>query len=245
MKKEAREKYEKAKEEKDSEGMRRYAQATSKLSGEMIEDSKKLLEAMGLPVVQAPGEGEAQAAFMAENKDCWASASQDFDSLLFGSPKLIRNMTITGRRKLPGKSVFVLIEPEMLELDEVLEKLGITRKQLVEIGILIGTDFNDGIRGIGPKKALEAVKNGKNADDVYSESNVSPEVSLENVRKIFLKPNVSKEYSLKFKEPNESRIYEILVEEHDFSRERVEKVVEKIKETFESKGSQERLDKWF
>ncbi|NYZ79926.1 flap endonuclease-1 [Candidatus Micrarchaeota archaeon] len=245
IKKEAVKKFEKAKSEGDVTSMKKYAQATSKLTGEMLEDSKNLLKAMGVPVVQAPSEGEAQAAFIAKNKDAWASASQDFDSLLFGSPRLIRNMTITGRRKLPGKNVFVLVEPELLELDEVLGSLCITHEQLVDIGILVGTDFNDGVKGIGPKKALDAVKNGKSADDVYKENGVEPDVDLSELRRLFLKPDVTNDYSIKFEAPNETRIYEILVEEHDFTRDRVEKVVEKLKETFENKGSQERLDKWF
>jgi flap endonuclease-1 len=211
----------------------------------MVEDSKELIKAMGLPVVQAPSEGEAQAAFMAKEKSCWASASQDFDSLLFASPRFLRNVTITGKRKLPGKNVFVNVEPEMVELNDVFKTLEITQEQLIEIGIMVGTDFNAGIKGIGPKKALDAVKKGKNADDVFREMEAETDVDLEEVRKIFKNPEVSKQYDLKFTAPNPDRIYEILVESHDFSKERVEKVVEKIEETTGSKQSQERLDKWF
>lgn len=244
-KKEAMKKFEKAREEKDFEAMKKYSQATSKLSTEMIEDSKNLIQAMGLPVIQAPQEGEAQAAFIASNGDCWASASQDFDSLLFKSPKLIRNMTITGRRKLPGKNVYMLVEPELFELEKILKNLGINYEQLVDIGIMIGTDFNTGIFGIGPKKALDAVKAGKTAEEMYKENEQVPEIDIDKLRKVFIEPNVSKDYSIEFKAPDEKKIYEILVEKHDFSKERIEKVVEKLVEKSESKGNQERLDKWF
>ncbi len=244
-KKEALEKYEKAKQENDYDGMRKYAQATSKLTSEMISESKELLKAMGLPVIQAPGEGEAQAAFMASEGKCWASASQDFDSLLFGSPRLVRNMTISGRRKLPGKQIYVMVEPELIELQKNLNKLGLTREQLVEIGLMIGTDFNKGIKGIGPKKALEAVKQGKTIEEVASENEVELEVDAEELRKIFLKPNVTKEYEVKFKKPDTDKIKEILVEKNDFSEERIRNSIEKLVKFSEQKNTQSKLDNWF
>ena len=244
-KKEALEKYEQAKAKHDYEGMKKYAQATSRLTSEMISESKELLEAMGLPVVQAPGEGEAQAAFMASENKCWASASQDFDSLLFGSPRLIRNMTISGRRKLPGKQVYIMVEPELIELEKNLTKLGITREQLVEIGLMVGTDFNKGIKGIGPKKALEAVKQGKTIEGVARENGVELEADADILRRIFLKPNVTRDYKLKFKKPDVSRIEELLVEKNDFSKERIKNSVEKLVKFSEIKNTQSKLDNWF
>jgi flap endonuclease-1 len=135
-----------------------YAQAASHLTDEMVEESKELLNYMGIPWVQAPSEGEMQCAFMCKKKDVWASASQDFDSILVGSPKLIRNISITGKRKLPKKEVYIEIKPEIIELEKVLSTLGINQKQLIIVGILVGTDYNPGVKGIGPKRAIDLVK---------------------------------------------------------------------------------------
>lgn len=244
IKAEATKKWKKAKKKGDIEEARMYAQQTSKLTDEMIEDSKKLLEYMGMPVVQAPSEGEAQAAVMAEKKDVWASASQDFDSLLFGSPKLIRNLTITGKRKLPRKNIYVTVEPEIITLEDVLKGLGIKRKELVDIGILVGTDYNEGIKGIGPKKALSFIKEGKTLEELYEKEGVEPEVDLKQLRDMFLKPEVTSKYKLKWQEPDREKVVKLLVDKHDFSIERVEKVMDKIEEVANQETIQSRLDKW-
>jgi len=150
----ARERWEKALAEGNVEEARKYGQASTRLTAEMVVDAKELLDAMGIPYVQAPSEGEAQAAYMAAKGDVWASGSQDYDSLLFGAPRLVRNLAIEGRRKLPGKDVYVPIHPELIVLGDVLEQLGIDRRKLIWIGILIGTDFNEKVPGVGPKRAL-------------------------------------------------------------------------------------------
>jgi len=122
----------------------KYAQAASRISSEILQDARRLINAMGLPVVQASSEGEAQAAYMAIKGSVDLVGSQDYDSLLFGAPQVVRNLAITGRRKLPGKNIYVDVEPEMIDLEEGLKSLGITRRQLVEIGIMCGTDYNPG-----------------------------------------------------------------------------------------------------
>ncbi|MBL7160201.1 MAG: flap endonuclease-1, partial [Candidatus Aenigmarchaeota archaeon] len=143
---------------------RSAAQQTATVNKEMIEDSKKLLEYMGIPFVQAPSEGEAQCAHMCKSKVVYGSASQDFDSLMFGSSLLIRNLSITGKRKVPRKKYYVEVKPELIELERVLKELGINQDQLILVGMLIGSDFNPGIHGIGPKKALKIVKEEKTLD---------------------------------------------------------------------------------
>src|SRR3989344_4480597 len=123
VKKEAVKKLAVAKEAEDEEAMRKYSMMSTRLTDAMIENSKSLLTAMGIPVVQAPSEGESQAAFMAAEGDVHAVASQDFDSLLFGGPRLIRNLTLSGKRKLPNKPVYVDVEPELIDLQETLKEL--------------------------------------------------------------------------------------------------------------------------
>lgn len=240
---EARKKYKEALERGDIEEARRWAQQGVKVDEDVVEDAKNLLEAMGIPFVRAPSEGEAQAALMAKNGDVWASSSQDFDSLLFGAPILLRNITITGRRKLPGRESYVEVKPEIIKLDEVLKNLGIDRKKLILIGILVGTDYDPGgLSGIGPKRALELVKE-KKVEGILKEIKKDWKfgVSPEEVFKFFENPPVTKNYKLEWKKPDEERVKKILCEEHDFSEERVESGLEKLRE---SKGTQSRLDSW-
>ncbi|HDN81848.1 MAG: flap endonuclease-1 [Methanomicrobia archaeon] len=231
VKEKAVSKLKKAKIEGKEEEIRKYAQATVMFTGKMIDESKRLLEYMGVPYVQAPSEGEAQASYMTIKGDVWATGSQDFDSLLFGAPRLIRNLTISGRRKLPGKNVYREIFPEIIVLKDFLKENDITREQLVEIGILVGTDFNEGIKGIGPKKALKSVKSGEFED-------------YEEIKEIFLNPKVTDEYKIKFKDPIKNEILEFLCEEREFSSERVERALERLKKSF-SKSKQRSLDSYF
>lgn len=125
---------------------------TSRLTKPMIEDAKRLLGVLGIPFVQAPSEAEAQSAYMASKSEVWASSSKDYDSLLFGAPRLLRYLTIYGREFLPSKGISRPLKPELIELDKFLKHCGISREGLIDLAILIGTDFNEGLRGIGPKK---------------------------------------------------------------------------------------------
>lgn len=213
----------------------RWAQASSRITRDMVGESRALLEAMGAPTVQAPSEGEAQAAHMARKGDAWAAVSQDFDSLLFGAPRLVRSLAVTGKRKLPRRNVYVNVEPEELVLEEGLSGLGITREQLIALGILVGTDFHPGIRGVGPKKALKLVKE----HGTLEKSLEALGQQIENGRLIeefFRSPDVTEEYDVKPRPPSPERIVKILCDEHDFSKERVEKAVERLKEAAGAKA---------
>jgi len=225
------------------EEARKYAQASARVDEYIIESAKTLLKLMGIPIVQAPSEGEAQAAYMAKKGDVDYTGSQDYDSLLFGSPKLARNLAITGKRKLPGKKVYVEIKPEIIELEKNLKKLGITREQLVDIALLIGTDYNEGVEGIGIKKAYKYIKNYGDIFKVLRVLKVQPKEPIEEIREFFLNPPVTDNYDLKFGRPDGDGIIEFLCEEHDFSRDRVEKAIEKLKSGV--KASQQTLERWF
>ena len=241
-KREAQEKYEKAKKAGDIKEARKHAQATSKIQPGMLDDSKELLTAMGIPWVQAPSEGEAQASYICQEKDVWAVGSQDFDSLLFGAPRLVRNITITGKRKLPGRNFYIDIKPELIELNPFLEELEITREQLIDIGILVGTDFNPGIKGIGPKKALKLVTE-TGLDKAIEGGEIKPEIEPGLIREIFLKPEITKDYKLSWKPFDEGKIIELLHEKHDFSKERISNALGKLEKTTHSKDQQS-LDNW-
>jgi len=248
VKKEAQRKYELAKQLGDTELMKRYAMATSRLTQDMVSEAKRLLEAMGIPYVQAPEEGEAQAAYIARRGDAWAAGSQDYDSLLFGSPRLVRNLAITGKRKLPRKNIYVEIKPEVIHLQKLLGTLGITREHLVLAGIMVGTDYNPGgISGIGPKRALTIIRSLRDTEKILA---YLEKQGVENAREIFeyfMKPNVLQDYRLEWREPEAGEIKHILVDEHDFSVSRVERAIERLRKAYREKLRPTRrgLDAWF
>ncbi|MGA1848989.1 MAG: flap endonuclease-1 [Thermoplasmatota archaeon] len=239
----AQKEWETALEEGDLEKARTKAQQTSRLTDEMVDDSKRLLGLMGVPCIQAPGEGEAQASHMARSGIFYGASSQDFDSLLFGCPRLIRNLALTGRRKLPGKRAWVNVEPEMIELQATLENLGITREQLVDMAILVGTDFNEGVRGIGPKRSLAMIREFKSLEVLAREKRI-PLLEWEEIREIFLHPDISEGVEIVFGEPDTQGIMDMLVEEMEFSTPGVEKTLQQLGSRSEA-PAQVSLDAFF
>lgn len=223
----AKEKYEQAVEDEDIESMGKYARGFVKLNSEMIEESKELIRAMGLPVVEAPSEGEAQAAFMCKEGDIYSVASQDSDALLFGSPRLVRNLTLSQKRKLPGGK-YVLTFLEFIEAKNVLDALKIDYEQLIMMGILVGTDFNrGGVKGIGPKKALKLVQEYKGKYEEMFES-LNPWFDWKDVYNVFKKIPTTSDYKLVWGKIDSDKIREILVGRHEFNLERVNSILEKL-----------------
>ena len=235
---EAKEKYEIAKEDEDVDSMGKYARGFSKLDEKKIEESKTLLEAMGVAVVQAPGEGEMQCSKLVNDGEAWAVGSQDYDALAVGGERLIQNLTLSRKRKV-GSS-FIYISPEVIEYEDVLNSLGVDRDQLICLAILVGTDFNPGgVRGIGPKKALALVRQKKYPVDIFREVEHQMEFDWKKVFEIFKKPNV-KSVKINFPKIDEPTVKRILVEEHDFSGERIDKQLEKLHE-MKKAGAQRKL----
>ena len=218
----------------------KYAQASARIDDQVLESSLALLRYLGIPVVLAPSEGEAQAAHMTIKGDVSYTGSQDADALLFGTPRLVRNLTITGRRKLPGKNVYVSISPELFELDNILSSLEITREQLIEVGILVGTDYNKGVKGIGPKKALRMIKSFGIGEAL---KNLGASINYGPVKEFFLDPDVTNEYSLTWTPAQEQELISFLCDEHDFSRDRVENTLKRIA-TAQRGADQRSLAQW-
>ncbi len=215
----------------DLQKARTKAQQTSRVTDEILKQSKQLLDALGIPYIQAPSEGEAQASYLVKKGDAFAVGSQDYDCLLVGSPVLIRNLTSSGRRKLPGKEAYTKVYPKQIRLKQNLKSLGITQKQLVDMGILIGTDFNVGIKGIGPKKSYNLIKKNGNVENVLAKIGAedTPTIDeIKEIRKIFLQPDVTDDYSLEWPGANNEKVIKILCDKHQFSLERVEPVLEKF-----------------
>ncbi|MBM3304164.1 MAG: flap endonuclease-1 [Candidatus Aenigmarchaeota archaeon] len=212
----------------DTEAVRTYSQAAVKLTDEMIGQSKELLGCMGVPCVQAPSEGEAQAAYMAAKGMVWASGSQDWDSLLFGAPRLVRNLTVTGRRKVPRKEQYIEVTPELVELDKVLRSLKLSREQLVMLGILVGTDYNPGgVKGYGPKKAYKLVSEMGTFNAVFGSVEWGHKASAQDIFDFFMHAPVE-DIRIETTKLNVQRLERFLVDEYGFSMERIENTLRKM-----------------
>jgi flap endonuclease-1 len=225
--------------------MRRYSSQFVRLTGDIIEESKELLKAMGIPFIQAIGEGEAEAVFLVKHKKANAVASQDYDALLFGAPFLVRNLTLSRKRKT-ASGAYVEIHPELIEFQKLLNTLDINHEQLICIGILVGTDYNPGgIKGIGPKTALEIVKKYKYPVQIFDYVKNNPKYADKmnfNWQEIFL---LFHEYPccvnpiIKFGKVDDNKVREILTK-RDFSLERINSGLEKLK-VIKEKSAQKKL----
>lgn len=246
-KEEALAKYEKALEEGKIDEARKYAQATSRLKDYMLSDSKKLLSLIGLPWIQAPSEGEAQAAYLVKKGDADYCASQDYDSLLFGAPKLVRNMTISGKRKVPRKNTYVNISPELVELKKILTENKITYEQLIDLSILIGTDFNPmGVKGLGAKTALKLIQEyGSFAKVLPHVKNNEIQFEPKKIQEIFLHPKITDNYHLEWKDADIEGTVDFLCLEKDFSESRVRKALAKLQKGTKEFKEKTTLEQWF
>jgi flap endonuclease-1 len=215
---------------------------TGRVTGEVLADAKRLLSLMGIPWLEALEDGEAQASFMAAKGEVWAVGSKDYDCLLFGAPILARYLTLTGREYLPSKKTSRPLIPELVKLGENLQALGISREQLVDLALLVGTDFNEGVMGIGPKKGLALIRKYGEAEKFPDEIRSELPKDLDGVRNIFLHPRVLENYSLERRRPDSKRMIEFLCEERGFARDRVQKVAVRLIESAAESDSQ--LGKW-
>ena len=244
IKKDATVKYEKAIASGDLAEARKFAQQTTSMKDGMVDESKEILEFFGIPYIDAPSEGEATAAHLTNTGQAYASASQDFDSILLGAKRLIRNFTNSGRRKIPNRNTYIEIEPEIIETKKTLESLQVTKEQLVDIGILIGTDFNpDGFERIGPKTALKMIKQYSRLENIPQIQEQLQSIEYEQIRKIFLEPVVADVKEIVFEEVNFEGLTHYLVKERSFSEERVQSSLNRLKKALEKKS--QNLDQWF
>ena len=244
IKKDATVKYEKAIAEGNLEDARKYAQQTTSMKDGMVKESKQLLTYFGIPYIEAPSEGEATAAHLTNTGQAYASASQDFDSILCGAKRLVRNFTNSGRRKIPNKNTYIDIVPEIIETQKTLDALEITREQLIDVGILIGTDFNpNGFDRVGPKTALKMIRQHTRLEDIPQIQEQLQEIDFQQIRKIFLEPEVADVNEIKFGEIDYDGMTEYLVKERSFSEDRVQSTLNRLRKALEKKS--QNLDQWF
>ncbi len=251
IKEEAKVKMIKAQEAENFEEAKKYAQQTSKLNTSMIEEAKKLIEYMGIPIVQASSEGEAQSAYLVEKGDAWGCASQDYDTLLFGGERLIRNFAVSRSKKVRDTSV--KIDIEYVSLKKFLDHLDISREQLVEMGILIGVDFFPGVKGIGQHTALNLIRKHGSIENIMKEKvmvgkteiDIDKEI-IEKTKELFLNPDIEKNYPKpKWSKIKFEKIEELLIEKHNFSSERVNNALDRLKKLESMSRIQINLDKFF
>ena len=208
----------------DTETARTKAQQTTRLDKEMLIDSKKLLDLLGIPWFDAPSEGEAQVAYLLETKKVDYGDSQDFDTILFGAKNFVRNLTLSNRRKLPKQNKWVPVTPEIIDVDLSLTKLELTREQLVDVSILMGTDFNSGIDGIGPMKGVKLVRECGNAEKSLEKLGKKID-NLNEIRDLFLNPLVD-DFDPVWGVPDSHGLENFLCNDYRFNRDRVMKAID-------------------
>ncbi|MFX1427211.1 MAG: hypothetical protein ACFFBE_12225, partial [Promethearchaeota archaeon] len=227
--------YEEAIKNGDRVAAKQIALSKEYLWQNIIEESKQLLGTLGVPYIESPASAESQCAYLVKEGIAYFSNSQDFDSLLFGCPRLIQNLSKSLRRKEQGRWKYTKITPLNIDLWKNLKKLEINIFQLVDLGLLIGTDYFPGINGIGPKKALKYIREYKQLENVIEslskEYEMDPLTSeiIRAVRKIFLFPEVNtsvRDYYWNF--PTTPKVLELLCKDHYLNRERVESTLNKL-----------------
>jgi flap endonuclease-1 len=205
-----------------------------------IKESKQILRAIGVPVIEAPASAESQGAYLVKKEIADYSNSQDFDSLLFGCPHLLQNLSKSRRRKVHGRWTYQKISPLYTDLQFNLEQLDINQFQLVDLALMLKTDYFDGINGIGPKTALKLIKKYENMENIinhkdeeFNFSNLNTEL-ITQIRKLFLLPEVIDvfEEDIFWNPPDSSHIFHLLCKDHFLNHERVRKHTKKLADNF-------------
>ena len=145
-------------------------------------------------------------------------ASQDYDSILFGARRLVRNITISGKRKVPNRNTYIDVPLEIFHLEDILNQTKLTNEQLVDVGILIGTDYNiGGIPGIGPKTALKLIQKYSKLENIDQLQEPLSNVPYEEIRELFLRPKVANVTNdIKFEPVDYDKVVEFLCTEKTF-----------------------------
>jgi flap endonuclease-1 len=223
----AEERKQEAEEAGDSVEAARLEARTQRLTDTIHETTRGLLDRLDVPYIEAPAEGEAQCAHMAATGEVDYAGSEDYDTMTFGAPRTLRQLTSKGH-------------PELMDLQKTLEKHDISYEQLVDVALLMGTDFNEGVNGYGPKTAVKAVKEHGDiwgvmeADDVYV-------ANADRVRELFFNPPVTDDYDLDLDiDPDLDAARAYVSEEWEVPAEEVERGFERIEESLVQTG----LDDW-
>lgn len=232
----------------DLEDMNKFSRRFASIDENIIKESKELLGYMGVSIINAPSEAEAQISYMARNNLLDYTVSQDFDCLLFNSPNLVRNLTVSQKKKIVSKNIYVNVSPEIIYLEDALNNLKLTREKLVYLSMLIGTDFNDKVEGIGPKNAYKLVLENNSFQDIEKkllEKGKKIDFDYKEILDVFNNPIVSKTIEIEKNSFNKNKIESMLVDRFDFSQERVSSIIDKFLKEKEESQKQKSINKWF
>ncbi|MGQ3412070.1 flap endonuclease-1 [Natrinema sp. LN54] len=221
------EQLETAREEGDSVAIAQLESRTQRLTPTIQETSRELLRLLDVPIVEAPAEGEAQAAHMVKRGDADYVGSEDYDALLFGSPLTLRQLTSKG-------------DPELMDLEATLAHHDLTLEQLIDAAILIGTDFNEGVSGIGPKTAISAITEHGDLWSVLEARGDHVEYG-DRVRQLFRDPDVTDDYEFDASvDPDLEAARAYVTDEWGVDAGEVARGFERIEESVTQTG----LDRW-
>ncbi|MHA2131586.1 MAG: hypothetical protein ACW99L_16595 [Promethearchaeota archaeon] len=227
--------YQKAIESKNYKLAKEIALGKEYMWQNIINESKQLLGALGVPYIDSPSSAESECAYLVKKGIAHYSNSQDFDSLLFGCPLLVQNLSKSLRRKEQGKWKYTKISPFVINLQKNLKKLEVNQFQLVDLSLLIGTDYFPGIKGLGPKKSLALIKKYHQIEDIlkfeskkFNFNDLTPEI-IKKVRKLFLFPDVNiSVQEIRWNPPHKSLALELLCIQHHLNKKRVQTHLDKL-----------------
>ncbi|XP_025114870.1 flap endonuclease 1-like [Pomacea canaliculata] len=239
---EAQKELEKAEEAGDEENIDKFNRRLVKVTKQHNDDCKELLRLMGVPYIEAPCEAEAQCATLVKSGKVYAAGTEDMDALTFGSKILLRHLTFSEARKMPIREYY---------LNQILDEMKFTMDQFIDLCILLGCDYCDSIKGIGPKRAVELIRQHKNIENVIKNLDskkypVPEDWMYKEARKLFQEPEVTdiESLELKWTEPDEEALVEFMVKQHNFNEERIRNGVKKIQKA-RGGSTQGRLDTFF
>jgi len=239
---EAQKELAKAEEAGDEENVEKFSRRLVKVTKEHNEECKKLLTLMGIPYVEAPCEAEAQCAALVKAGKVFATGTEDMDSLTFGSSVVLRHLTFSEARKLPIKEY---------NLSRLLEELGLSQDEFIDLCILLGCDYCDSIKGIGPKRAIELIKQHRTIEEILKHIDkkkypVPEDWMFKEARRLFQEPEVqdAENLNLKWNDPDEEGLVEFMVTQKQFSEDRIRNGAKKLIKA--KKGTtQGRMDTFF
>ena len=218
---------------------------TTKIDEQIVSSTKEFLESYGIPYMTAPSDAEAQLSVMNEKGDIDGVVSQDYDSILFGAKDIYRNLTLSGKKKAPGKDYLIPIKPEHINTEECFKKTGLNREKMIWIAMMVGNDFNEKIPKIGPKTAIKLALESSSFEDIEQKYKDVIDFDYKEISSIFSNPMYSSEYSLKQKDINPIKVKELLINKYEFNEERVEQTIARILKATVEKRKQSTLSKWF
>lgn len=247
-KKHAEESAQKAKDEGDLEAAAKFSRRINRITPEMMEQCKKLVTLLGIPIVNSPCEAEAQCAELVKNDLAYATASEDMDSLTFGTNRLIRQLW-AGTASTAGKKG---IKPTEYILENALSELDLDMDQFTDLCILCGCDYADGIKGVGVVNALKLVREHGDLNKIVAvlkankKYTVPEEYPVEKLRSMFFTPEVTpaKDITLKWTKPKEAELRKFLIEENQFDTKKFENGIARLVAS-RKVSSQVRVDSFF